>query len=102
MTCFRLNTGETLHHWCVRNKVAYSVVFLKIERGYTPDEAAAYGCKRLKKGVPNRRHFYHGKWIGDIYERRSRAYSRILHRIQHGLTVEQAVEKEPDYELRAA
>lgn len=102
MTCFRLTTGETIHSWCRRNKVAYCKVFRKIERGYTPDEAAAYGCKNLKKGVPNRKHFYRGKWIGDIYDKQSKAYSRILHRLQHGYTVEQAVEKEPDYELRAA
>ena len=94
MSILRLSTGESVSKWCRRNGVSYNKVWGRLEAGLTPDEAAEYALKGYKKGETNRKHFYKGKWVGDIFPRNSKAYSRILHRIQKGYTLEQAVEKE--------
>ena len=40
MTCFRLSTGETLHHYCKRTGKNYITIQDRCDRlGLTPDEA---------------------------------------------------------------
>lgn len=94
MSIIRLSTGESISHWCRRNGVSYNIVWNRVDAGMSPDDAAAYALKGYKKGETNRKHFYKGKWLGDIFPRNSRPYQRVLRRIQKGLTIEQAMEGE--------
>ena len=94
MSILRLSTGESVSKWCRRNGVSYNKVWGRLEAGLTPDEAVEYVLKGYKKGETNRKHFYKGKWIGDIFPRNSRPYQRVIHRVQRGLTIEQAMKGE--------
>lgn len=93
MTCFRLDNGETVLHWCKQNNIPYNNVYRRIEDGMSIKEALEDVSKRLKKGEVNRKHFYKGKWIGEYFPRGSGMYERVIYRIKKGMTVDKAMEK---------
>ena len=95
MTCFRLDSGETLYSWCQQNDLRYCNVVRRIEKGMSVAEAIADASKRLKKGESNRKFFYKGKWVGDYLGGcRSAAYHRVRRRMDNGWTMDEAMKKE--------
>lgn len=92
MTCFRLVGGETLHHYCVRNKFAYSPIWELLDEGYSMEEALETTGKR--RGRHNfSKIFYKGKPLRSICD--NARYYRIYRKMKiYKMTCEEAVKKD--------
>lgn len=59
MTCFRMESGETLNRYCKRNGICYMVVYNHIERGASVEDAIRFTLenKKIGKALNNCKHF---------------------------------------------
>lgn len=88
-----LPDGETLSNWCRRNKVPYSYVHRRLDKGMLVKDACEEALKAYRN--PRSKNFimYKGKTLCSSFS--GKAYTRILEHIRKGKTPEQAV---ADYE----
>ena len=95
MICFRLKTGESLHSYCVKNKLAYAPIYRKIdEKGMSVEEALSEYLTNKGRKDFNCKYFYKGKKLTEIFGCDTTQYNTCLYYIKiKGLSIEEAVEK---------
>lgn len=90
MTCFRLNNGETLHKYCINNKIPYCPIFRRLENGMSVNDAID---DYLKSKSARRRFVYKGKYVSSIFHSKQKEYSLFMYYFKiKKMSIDEAVE----------
>lgn len=89
MTCFRLNTGETLYNYCKRNGISYWTMQTRCDKqGLTPDQALSAPPRVYKY-----RYTYNGEPLKAFCNRTGMNYRSIMNRVNRNKeTIEESVQ----------
>lgn len=92
MTCFRFEDGRSVHKWCVDNGICYNSFWTRMEKGLSFEQAIIEAKESKKRRWSHPRIYYKGTPLCKIFHIGTKEYSRVIRRLQRGLTIEQAME----------
>lgn len=79
MTCFRMQNGETLRQYCLKNDICYSAIYGRLEKGMTPEAAIAEYLPHKGRKDQSAKYFINGKKLGEYTGgTKTKLYGRIL------------------------
>lgn len=97
MSLLRLKDGRTLHKACQEENATYNVAWRQVDGGANPDDALEYAKKHKGDTEHNRKHFYKGRYIGEIFKLNSRPYQRVLARCR---AMKWTLERSMEFEMK--
>lgn len=81
MTCFRMDNGETLHQYCLKNNINYICIYDRIENGENINEAVENYLKvrNMGKGCRHMKYFINGKLLTEYTNgSKNKLYRNVL------------------------
>lgn len=80
MTCFKMQSGETLRQYCLKNDICYSAIYYRIEEnGVMPDVAIAEYLPHKGRHDQAAKYFINGKKLTDYTGgSKTKVYRKIL------------------------
>lgn len=80
MTCFRMQSGETLRQYCLKNDICYSAIYYRIEeKGVMPDVAIKEYLPHKGRHDQSAKYFINGKKLTEYTGgSKTKVYRRIL------------------------
>lgn len=79
MTCFKMQNGETLRQYCLKNDICYSAIYGRLEKGMTPEAAIAEYLPHKGRKDQSAKYFINGKKLTDYTGgSKTKVYRKIL------------------------